>query len=268
MSYNITCIEFFDSTDIENICVALTGTIDRIILFGSRKTPMDAAKKHYEKVLAARKYNTQISVEVVKDNCENFFAAVVDGIEQLALRYGTGTDAEGRENVCMFDLTGGEDLPLVAAGIVYERVRERCNIQMHRFNLATTKPEKLVVNFDETSAQTFLEGFQPQLSVAEYLRFAGAKVIEEAFAWPDEALHPDDAAYRAYVEEFRADIDDEYLPDEDDGGDQDEAAAVLKPERRGAGVVGAGVEHVPELEHDEDGEEEAQLIGGETVCRA
>lgn len=35
---------------------------------------------------------------------------------------------------CVFDLTGGEDLYLVASGIVSERYRDK-NIQMHRFNI-------------------------------------------------------------------------------------------------------------------------------------
>lgn len=72
------------------------------------------------------KYNIQVVFEYVAIN--------KNSVEQIVE---TLADIVENEEDCVFDLTGGDDLVLVAMGIVYERYREKKNIQMHRFNIRT-----------------------------------------------------------------------------------------------------------------------------------
>ena len=68
--------------------------------------------------------------------------------------------------------------------------------------------------------------------------------------------------FEGYDAEHRAaEGDDQVLPDEYEQGDEDETVAVCHVECRASGAEGAGVEEVPELQHHEEREEEAQLVG-------
>jgi hypothetical protein len=58
-----------------------------------------------------------------------------------------------------------------------------------------------------------------------------------------------------HIEEGSAEIDDEHLPEEDDGCNEQETPAALEMECGTTRGKGTGVEHVPELKHDEDSEE-------------
>lgn len=61
-------------------------------------------------------------------------------------------------------------------------------------------------------------------------------------------------------EESSAELDDEYLTDQDKTYGKEEAAAVSEMERRLSALEGAGIEHVPELHEHEHGEEYRELI--------
>ena len=71
-----------------------------------------------------------------------------------------------------------------------------------------------------------------------------------------------------YVEEFAARAHYKHLAGYDKERYQQEAAAAFEMEGGALGGEGAGVEHVPELQEDEDGEEERELVGGEWSCLA
>ena len=65
------------------------------------------------------------------------------------------------------------------------------------------------------------------------------------------------------IEHLTAKLHDEDLPKEDEGDDEQELAAATEIEGTASCKKSAGVEEVPELEHDKGCEEEALLIGRE-----
>jgi len=94
---------------------------------------------------------------------------------------------------CVFGLTGGEDLYLVAMGIVCERYRDK-NLKMHRFVL----DEGDILDCDQDGV-TVAKNRQPKLSVEENIRLYGGDVI-----YDDEKA---DTTHRWNMnEEFKEDI--------------------------------------------------------------
>ena len=119
----MTVVEFFDKVSIDNMVSCITMEPDKIIFIGDKKT-MNKYKEHYERFL--RKKQLDIELEYININ-RNSISNVVGILEKIVLE----------DDYCVFDLTGGEDLVLVAMGIVYERYKDEKQIQMHRFNIST-----------------------------------------------------------------------------------------------------------------------------------
>lgn len=119
----MTVVEFFDKVSIDNMVSCITMEPDKIIFIGDKKT-MSKYKEHYERFLRRKKLD--IELEYVNIN-RNSISNVVGILEKIVLE----------DDYCVFDLTGGEDLVLVAMGIVYERYKDEKQIQMHRFNIST-----------------------------------------------------------------------------------------------------------------------------------
>ncbi|MBR5497299.1 MAG: DUF1887 family protein [Clostridia bacterium] len=119
----MTVVEFFDKVSIDNMVSCITMEPDKIIFIGDKKT-MNKYKEHYERFLRRKKLD--IELEYVNIN-RNSISNVVGILEKIVLE----------DDYCVFDLTGGEDLVLVAMGIVYERYKDEKQIQMHRFNIST-----------------------------------------------------------------------------------------------------------------------------------
>lgn len=117
----MTYIEFFDKDDCENICSSLQSPPDRVILVGDRKKLMEQRAQRYRELLKEK--GAETAFECVAVN-KNDMREIVKQLSAVIEKYGD----------CVFDLTGGDELYLVATGIVFERYRDR-NIQMHRVNL-------------------------------------------------------------------------------------------------------------------------------------
>ena len=119
----MTVVEFFDKVSIDNMVSCITMEPDKIIFIGDKKT-MNKYKSHYENFI--RKKKLDVTLEYININ-RNSISNVVGILEKIVLE----------DDYCVFDLTGGEDLVLVAMGIVYERYKDEKQIQMHRFNIST-----------------------------------------------------------------------------------------------------------------------------------
>lgn len=117
----MTIVEFFDRVPIENILSALICIRPtRVIMVGHDLDKMQRGIERFKKVLAARSIEVEMIPKLVyKNNLKN----IVERLEVLIDRY----------DDCVFDLTGGEDLYLVALGVLLERYGSR--VQCHRFNL-------------------------------------------------------------------------------------------------------------------------------------
>lgn len=120
----MTIIEFYDKAAIENIAGALLCDPDRVILVGHNQKKMQKSILAYERVLAGKGKAVEFIPRSVTQNC---LQGIIDLLTELVETY----------EDCVFDLTGGEDLYLVAVGTVMSRYEGR--VQCHRFNFRNDK---------------------------------------------------------------------------------------------------------------------------------
>ena len=122
----MTIIEFFDRTPIENIISSITVEFNKIIFLGNGKM-MDEFKDIYDEFLKKREMKIEVRYRNIN---RNNLQSIVDDLSEIV----------EEEEQCVFDLNGGEDLALVAMGIVYNKYSDK-NIQMQHFNINTNKIE-------------------------------------------------------------------------------------------------------------------------------
>ena len=115
----MTIIELFDKDAMENMVSTLLCDPDRVVFLGRDYKTMDAAVDRYEWV--ARRYGKKARFEVHGLEFADL-AGIVKVLEKLVQKY----------EDCTIDLTGGDELFLLAAGMVYRSMPER--VQLHRFN--------------------------------------------------------------------------------------------------------------------------------------
>ncbi len=117
----MTVVEFFDGVSINNMVSCLAIKPDKIIFIGKSEMMKDQ-EEVYRRFIA--KHKMQVAFE--------FKSANIYNLEELVDKLTAIVEAEDE---CTFDLTGGDDIILVAMGIVYERYRGTKKVQMHRFNV-------------------------------------------------------------------------------------------------------------------------------------
>lgn len=107
----MTIVEFFDRSPIMNILSSLTDAPDKIIFLGN-----DGAMNRYEPIYRSFFAQRGLSIQL---EYRSICGLELEGIVELL------TQIVQAEPDCVFDLTGGKDLALVAMGIVYERFRNK-----------------------------------------------------------------------------------------------------------------------------------------------
>ncbi len=147
----VTIIEFYDKNAIENIAGAIMCRPERVILVGDRADNMARRSVSYRKVLLKNGISTEFSYTVIGKTC---LKEVVERLGELAEKYGD----------CVFDLTGGDELYLVAVGIVMERYKDR--VRCHRFNF--NKDKIVDCDSDGNVAQTMSFNVSVSDNVAVY----------------------------------------------------------------------------------------------------
>ena len=117
----MTIIESFVRAPINNIISALETSVDKIIFLGET----EHMEKHlvvYKKLLKSKGIETELVMKPISaqdlDSILNVLTELVDSEEEIIL-----------------DITGGDDLVLLAFGIIYERYRTTKNIQLQHFDL-------------------------------------------------------------------------------------------------------------------------------------
>ena len=154
----MTLIEFFEKDAIENICSSLTKAPERVVLIGDKLKLMQRHAENYKEILLSRGMDVEFICRAVN---KNKMQTIIDALSMFVEQY----------DDCVFDLTGGEDLYLVAAGIVSERYKDK-NIQMHRFNIRNNT----IIDGDE-DGKTILENDAPVLSIEENIRIYGGDIV-------------------------------------------------------------------------------------------
>ncbi len=117
----MTIIEFFDRAPIENIISSLTMKAEKVVFIGTGKG-MERQGAELHRFLEAKGIAMEFSYVHIN---KHELWSIVDTLEGIVKH----------EAECVFDLNGGEDLLLVAMGIVFERYRNEKRIEMHRYNI-------------------------------------------------------------------------------------------------------------------------------------
>lgn len=165
----MTYVEFFDKPPSENICACLTGTPDRVIFLGDNRKQMLKNIENYSRIFEERGYNIEFLFKTVtKSNLDLAVSTISEIVETF--------------EDCVFDITGGEEILLLALGIVCERYKDK-NIQIHRINLRNG-----TVNDCDKDGNTIYKT-PIALSVEENVRIFGGDVVcgevddEHTYKW-------------------------------------------------------------------------------------
>lgn len=153
----MTFVEFFGKDAIENICSSLVKTPDRIVLIGDRKSIQKQADR-YKTILSARGIDVDILCRTIN---KNKMQSIIDSLSGIVEEF----------DDCVFDLTGGDELCLVATEIVFEKYKDR-NLQMHRINVRNNT----IVDADQ-DGQIIMEQPAPLLTIEENIRIYGGDIV-------------------------------------------------------------------------------------------
>ena len=154
----MTIIELYDKVSIENIAGALLCRPDRVVLLGDKSGPRENVLDLYRDILA--KHN--IGAEVIgRTASKNYLGNIVNVLSGIVESY----------DDCIIDLTGGEDLSLVAAGIIMNRYEGR--VQCHRFNLKNDT----LIDCDADGNVCKSESFD--ISIEDNIRAYGGEIVTD-----------------------------------------------------------------------------------------
>ena len=175
----MTIIEFFDNDSIENIVGALLCKPSKVILIGDKRKQMERARLNYLDVLERHGITTEISVKAVTRNNLQY---IVETLENIIIENGE----------CIFDLTGGEELYLVAVGIVMSRFSGE--VKCHRFNLKNDT----LIDCDADGVLLNVDSFD--ISLEDNIRLYGGELVTD----PEREIYTYPWNYTA---DFESDID-------------------------------------------------------------
>ncbi len=152
-------IEFFTNSPLENMISCFSSKPEKVIFLGDGRR-MHKLVAVYEQV--AKQIGLNVSFEA-KNISHNKLSAIVDRLVEIV----------ETEDECCFDLTGGDDLALVATGIVFERYRGEKNIQMQRLNINTGRI--IDCDTDENAPAVYTDA---KLTAKDYISLYNAKIRE------------------------------------------------------------------------------------------
>ena len=152
----VTVIEFFDTDAIDNVVSALLCQPEKVIFVTDREKAVKRAILHYQKLASDR--NIKVSFEYKKAPAGNLFE-IVRILTEIVDTCGD----------CTFDLTGGDDLFLVAVGMLKERYKEK--VSLHRFNINSGRLADCDADGNVISVK------QDTLSVEDNIKAYGGTVI-------------------------------------------------------------------------------------------
>ena len=154
----ITLIEFYDKSPLENIVSSLVMCPQKVIFLGSNRKNMEHQIENFINLFEMKGISAEIQCCVIN---KNNLTQIRETLLQIA----------DDNPECVMDLTGGDELALVAVGTVANTLTDR-NISFHRINISTRK----VIEYfhDETKSNTFQE---PTLTVDENIALYGGTVV-------------------------------------------------------------------------------------------
>ena len=175
----MTVIEFFDKNAIENMLSALCCQPDRVIFVGHNRKQMEKHLDNYRKVILERGLNVELLPP--KSINRNNLQRVVEALSELVEQYGE----------CDFNLDGGEELYLVAVGMVAQKYPDR--VRLHRFNIRNNT----ILDCDADGMDHLLAPIV--LNIQENVTIYGGQVV-------DVTRHSDGTYPWNFTPEFRRDV--------------------------------------------------------------
>lgn len=174
----MTLIEFYDKSHIENMISTLMYKPERVIFVGDKKA-MKKQLLHYEEYLRGQGLETEVEFRSAeKHNLPKLVEVLSDIVEKY--------------DDCLFELTGGEELLLVAVGIVFERYKDK-KLQMQRCNIRNGRI------YDCDNDGVVADCGQPQLTIDQSIQLHGGRVI-----YDDEK--PDTTHIWEFSRDFQDDV--------------------------------------------------------------
>ncbi len=160
----MTVIEFFSKNSIDNFTSCLFCEAERICFVGDNRKHMEKYIDIYNDILLQR----GIKKELTAVTCTKYDLDKITALYRNILK----TDSE-----FIFDLAGGNELYLIAIGIIYQQnlllpSQKQKNIKLQKFNIRTGTLKK----FENESATADPE---ISLSVEENVRIYGGNVIKK-----------------------------------------------------------------------------------------
>ena len=155
----MTIVEFFEKSPFENMISCLACKPEKVIFMGDLKQ-MDIVIPTYEKFLKDKGIKTKIDRKAISRT--NLQAAVQ-----------TLTDIIKTEKDCVFDIAGGDDLLILAIGIVFAVYREKYPFKLQKFDLENGK----MIDCDCDNEVSFKGTFT--LTVEELISLYGGAVLPE-----------------------------------------------------------------------------------------
>lgn len=155
----MTIVECFEKAPIENMVSSLASNPEKLIFVGV-ESEMKKSAAAYQNLLKSKGYNTEIQLRNINKHSLSDIVKVITHIIE-------------NEDDCVFDITGGEDLVILAVGIVFEKFKNIKPFKLQRFNLRTGK----LIDCDEDNEISFEGSFA--LSVNEVISLYGGVVVPQ-----------------------------------------------------------------------------------------
>ena len=153
-------VELFDLVSVENVSGFLLLEPRKVVFLGETEK-INAALEAYREIAQKRGKNIEFfSCAIEKNNLSKIVQTMQKILEECFKQY-------PNEEI-VIDLGGGDDLALVAAGIIYEMYKGK--VQLQRFSIATGS----MIDCDEGTVIS--DAFTGNFSVEEYIMINGGKV--------------------------------------------------------------------------------------------
>ena len=156
-----TLVEFYDKSPIENVVSGLIFKPDRIIFLGSNRKQMERQMARYHQLFEQKNIMSELQCRAIN---KNNFSQIKEIICEIA----------SSNPGCVFDLTGGDELSLAAAGSVANSLEDR-KISFHRVNVQTRRVTDLFKPDNEIGILS-----DTLLNVRENIALYGGSIVSDA----------------------------------------------------------------------------------------
>ena len=156
----MTVVELHDASALQDLSSALSFSADVVYVVGSNEKSITNRKRILEKILRKRGYNSEIRCLVISKY------GITQAVDRLC-------EIAREDTEVIFDVSGGSDYLLAAAGIAFERCNDKKPHLVHR----SIRSGKTV--FVENGKVISAKSQNAQLTCDEIIELHGGKIVYE-----------------------------------------------------------------------------------------